>query len=113
MQTLIAAAGLEALGNPSRLDIFRLLVRAGDGGANVGTIGGSLDLPGSTLNHHLHRLLSAGLISQKRRGREIICRADYAMIDELVAYLTEQCCQGVDDARAPAPADADGERQAS
>ncbi|MDZ7828924.1 MAG: metalloregulator ArsR/SmtB family transcription factor [Halofilum sp. (in: g-proteobacteria)] len=87
-----AAASFDALGHEVRLRIFRLLVRAGDDGANVGHIGQALDLPASTLAHHLHTLVNAGLVRQQRHGREIINHADYTAVNALTAYLTEECC---------------------
>lgn len=86
---------LEALGNMTRLAIFRLLVRAGDEGLAVGDIQRSLAVPPSTLSHHLQRLAHVGLLSQERHGRVLICRADYEAINGVVAYLTEECCMGV------------------
>jgi len=97
-----AAASFDALGHEVRLRIFRLLVRAGDAGANVGHIGQALELPASTLAHHLHTLVSAGLVRQERRGREIINRADYAAVDALTAYLTAECCVDAGRRRSPA-----------
>jgi DNA-binding transcriptional ArsR family regulator len=89
---LIACYRLEALGNMTRLAIFRLLVRAGDGGLAVGDIQRRLAVPASTLSHHLQRLTHVGLMSQERRGRVLVCRADFAAMDGVVAYLTEECC---------------------
>jgi len=89
---------LEALGNMTRLAIFRLLVRAGDEGLAVGDIQRALAVPASTLSHHLLRLSHVGLLTQERRGRVLICRADFAAINGVVAYLTEECCSGVGEA---------------
>ena len=91
-----AADGFAALGNRARLRLLRLLVRAGTGGLNVGDVGRLMDMPASTLAHHLAALAGAGLIIQERRGREVICTADYAVIEAAAAYLTEECCAGVD-----------------
>ena len=93
------ADGLAALGNRTRLRLFRLLVRAGADGLNVGDLQRLLEIPASTLAHHLATLSRAGLVAQERQGREVISRADYAAVDGLVAYLTAECCAGV------APAD--------
>lgn len=92
LREIDAATSFDALGHQVRLRIFRLLVRAGDDGANVGYLGQALGLPASTLAHHLHTLVGAGLVRQERHGREIINHADYRAIDALNAYLTEECC---------------------
>lgn len=90
-----AAGALAALGNRTRLRLYRLLVRAGEDGLNVGELQRLLDVPASTLAHHLAALARAGLVLQERRGREVVSRADYATMNALVGYLTDQCCQGV------------------
>lgn len=90
-----ATHGLAALGNQTRLRLYRLLVRAGEDGLNVGDLQRLLDVPASTLAHHLATLARAGLVSQERRGREVVSRADYAAMNALVGFLTDQCCQGV------------------
>ena len=93
---------MEALGNTTRLEIFRLLVRAGPNGAPVGRLQELLGIPGSTLSHHIARLVRVGLVSQERRSRVLICRAEYARMDALLSFLGEECCQGLaaDDASA-------------
>ncbi len=92
---LVTCYRLEALGNMTRLAIFRLLVRAGEEGLAVGDIQRRLAVPASTLSHHLQRLSHVGLMSQERRGRVLVCRADFAAIDGVVTYLTEECCSDV------------------
>ncbi|MFX7052644.1 metalloregulator ArsR/SmtB family transcription factor, partial [Acinetobacter baumannii] len=72
-----AAARLEALGNPTRLRIYRMLVRAGDAGSSVGRLQASLDIAASTLSHHLKSLVMVGLIAQERQATTLICRANY------------------------------------
>lgn len=89
------ARSLAALGHEARLAIYRLLVRAGDEGLNVGEIGAHLRLPASTLAHHLTSLVDAGLVIQERRGREVINRADYDAMRRTVSFLTAECCAGV------------------
>lgn len=89
-----AADALAALGNRTRLRVYRLLVRAGDEGLTVGEIQSRLSIAASTLAHHLATLAKAGLIDQERQGRETLCRAHYARVDALVGYLTENCCAG-------------------
>ena len=90
-----AVAELAALGNVTRLRLFRLLVQAGQGGLNVSDLQRLLNQPASTLAHHLAKLTQAELVSQQRQGREVICRANYERMTGLVAYLTDQCCSGV------------------
>ena len=90
-----AADALAALGNRTRLRLFRLLVRAGDAGLNVGEVQRHLEVPGSTLAHHLQALTRAGLVAQERRGREVVCRADFPAMHGLLGFLTHACCSGV------------------
>ncbi|MFO0986039.1 MAG: helix-turn-helix transcriptional regulator [Alphaproteobacteria bacterium] len=102
-----AAETLAALGNPTRLGLFRLLIRAGLEGLNVSEIQARTDIPASTLAHHLAALARAGVIHQEKRGRELICTASYERVRALAAYLTEDCCAGVAGrARRTAPAEA-------
>jgi ArsR family transcriptional regulator, arsenate/arsenite/antimonite-responsive transcriptional repressor len=91
-----AADAFAGLANRTRLRLFRLLVRAGDQGLNVGDLQRLLDVPPSTLSHHLTALSAAGLIVQERQGREVISRADFDGVRRMVAYLTDECCKGVD-----------------
>ncbi len=90
-----AAGCLEALGNPTRLAILRALVRAGRKGAPVGEVQRHLDIPPSTLSHHLARLVREGLVRQVRQSRHLICQADFETVEALVTYLTENCCAGL------------------
>ena len=94
-----AALCLEKLGNPTRLEIVRLLVRAGKDGLPVGDIRRHVGIPASTLSHHILHLVSGGLIRQERQGRVLRCKPDYALMEALVHMLTEECCAGVDVAR--------------
>ena len=87
-----AADQLGALGNETRLRLFRLLVRAGPEGLNVGALQDRLAIPASTLAHHLGALVSAGLVRQSRHGREVRSALDYEMVSGLIGYLTEACC---------------------
>jgi DNA-binding transcriptional ArsR family regulator len=87
-----AAAQLEALGNPTRLNIFRILVRAGDAGLPVGRVQERLDIPASTLSHHCKRLIETGLVTQERRATTLICRANYKSMNALIGYLADECC---------------------
>lgn len=86
---------LAALGNPTRLAVFRVLVRAGVGGVNVGTVQAELDLAPSTLAHHLSTLVRAGLVRQRREGREVFSEADYDALRGALEFVTESCCVGV------------------
>ncbi|MFW5835300.1 MAG: ArsR/SmtB family transcription factor [Pseudomonadota bacterium] len=90
-----AADALAALGNRTRLRLFRLLVRAGEAGLIVGEVQRHLDVPASTLAHHLQSLARAGLVTQERRGREVVCRADFEAMQSLLGFLTHACCAGV------------------
>jgi ArsR family transcriptional regulator len=94
MEKQNAIAALSALAQESRLDIFRLLVRAGCDGAAVGEVGEALGLPSATLSFHLKELTNAGLLRYERVGRSRIYKPDFALMNELLGYLTEQCCQG-------------------
>ena len=87
-----AANVLSKIGNPTRLRIVRLLVRAGDEGLAVGTIQRELKIPGSTLTHHIAHLKSAGVIHQQRQQATLICTMEYELLRELIEYLTEECC---------------------
>jgi len=87
-----AAARLEALGNPTRLAIYRLLVRAGGQGRPVGRIQADLDVPASTLSHHLKHLEMAGLVVRRKEGVTHFCSANYPAMDALIGFLTEECC---------------------
>ena len=87
-----AVARLEALGNPTRLAIYRLLVRAGQEGRPVGRIQEALGVAASTLSHHLKQLEMAGLVRRRKEGVTHYCSANYQTMDALIAYLTEECC---------------------
>lgn len=95
MNNDLAADRLSALGNPTRLSIFRLLVRAGNDGITIGDIQNRLKVPASTLAHHLQALEQAGLVSQERRGRTVINTANFGTMNALIAYLSDECCTGV------------------
>lgn len=94
MDNEAAVHALGALAQTNRLAVFRLLVQAGADGAPAGTIAEELGLPNSSLSFHLAQLSQAGLVSQERRGRSLIYRADYAVMNGLVSYLMENCCGG-------------------
>lgn len=92
MKIAQAARQLEALGNPTRLEVYRILVRAGESGLPVGRLQQRLKIAASTLSHHLHRLILTGLVTQERQSTTLICRANYAAMDGLLGFLTDQCC---------------------
>ena len=92
MQLKRAATQLEALGNPTRLQVYRSLVRAGHGGLAVGRLQERLNLAASTLSHHLHRLIQAGLVTQERQSTTLICRANYTAMRSLMGFLADECC---------------------
>ena len=93
MNTADAATRLEALGNPTRLSIYRLLVKAGGAGLPVGRIQQTLGLAASTLSHHLKAMLIVGLVTQERDGTTLTCRANYEMMRGLVDFLAAECCE--------------------
>lgn len=82
------------LGNVTRLRLFGVLVRAGDQGLTVGELRQALDMPASTLAHHLRGMVDAGLVLQERQGREVRCRPDFELINGAWAYFRAECCQG-------------------
>ena len=94
MESKKTIAALKALAHPHRLELFRLLVQAGPDGATVGALQGDTGHAGATLSNHLNALRRAGLIRDRREGRNIHCRADYARMNALIDYLTENCCAG-------------------
>lgn len=94
-RTANTARALAALGHEARLDVYRLLVRAGDDGLIVGDIADHTKLPLSTLAHHIRTLVTAGLVTQEKRGREVVNRTDFAAMDAALSFLTSECCQGV------------------
>lgn len=87
-----AAARLEALGNPTRLKIYRALVKAGDNGLTVGKLQSRLDIAASTLSHHLKSMVIVGLIHQERQSTTLICRANYDVMRAIVGFLVSECC---------------------
>ena len=94
MEKSVAIAALAALAQESRLDIYRMLVQAGGPGLPAGQIGDRLGLPSATLSFHLSQLKHAGLVDCRREGRSLIYTAAFSAMNELMAYLTENCCGG-------------------
>jgi len=97
MEKTDAVAALAALAQDSRLDVFRLLVRAGPDGLSAGQVAAALELAPNTLTFHFDRLRHAGLVTVRRAGRSMIYAARYDSMRALLAYLSENCCQGVDE----------------
>ena len=94
MEKLDAVAGLAALAQESRLDVFRLLVQAGPEGMPAGEIADALGIAPNTLTFHFDRLRMAGLVSVRREGRSMIYAARYETMNALLGYLTDNCCRG-------------------
>lgn len=92
MDQKLATKRLAELGNDTRMSVFRLLVKAGPEGLAVGDIQQRLAMSGSTLSHHLHRLISAGLMRQERDGRTLFCIADLDALNEVISFLNAECC---------------------
>ena len=88
-----AVDALGALAQPSRLELFRLLVRRGPSGLPAGDLAQRLAIPSTTLSFHLSQLTRAGLLTAQRAGRSIVYAADYAQMRALMSYLTENCCE--------------------
>src|SRR3982751_4386238 len=87
-----AAAHLEALGNPTRLRIYRTLIRAGGAGMPVGRLQDRLKIAPSTLSHHIKSLVVVGLVTQVREGTTLVCHANYEVMRGLVDFLVAECC---------------------
>ena len=94
MKQLFALEALTGLGHATRLEIFRWLVQIGHEGSQAGKIAERFDLPATTLSFHLAHLERCGLLNSRRDGRMIIYSANYETMNDLVAYLTENCCGG-------------------
>ena len=94
MNTQQTLAALRALSHEHRLAAYRALVQAGPQGLAVGQLRDALALAAATLTSHLNQLRAAGLVSDEREGRVIRVRADYAAMNALVGFLTENCCGG-------------------
>jgi len=94
MENYTAADSLAALGHETRLAIFRLLVQAGPEGIAAGVIGEEIKIPPATLSFHLANLSRVGLTKARQESRFIYYSADYDAMNNLLAYLTENCCQG-------------------
>src|SRR5271166_58483 len=92
-----AVQALGALAHDTRLALFRMLVERGPDGLSAGVIAERLGVPPSSLTFHVQHLHRAGLITQRRVGRQLIYAADYAAMNGLVGFLTENCCRDAAD----------------
>lgn len=117
MQPDKAILALGALAQEHRLALFKLLVRAGGAGLPAGAIAAELDIPNSSLSFHLTQLNRAGLVNQARNGRSLVYSANYAGMNALMGYLTENCCAGGTscgtEASCAAPATSQSERKSA
>jgi len=96
-----AVSALAALAQENRLDVYRLLVRAGPEGMPAGSVASALKLAPNTLTFHFDRLRDAGLVTVQRQGRSMIYAAQFEVMNELLGFLTENCCQGATEKCAP------------
>lgn len=99
MKTLEVIAAFGALAHEHRLAIYRTLVRRGPDGLAAGEIAERVGLVPSSLTFHLQNLTRAGLVAQRREGRQLIYSTNFPAMNELIAYLTENCCEGSVDCR--------------
>ncbi|MBW2415775.1 MAG: metalloregulator ArsR/SmtB family transcription factor [Deltaproteobacteria bacterium] len=96
MEKQIAISALAALAQETRLDVFRLLVQAGPDGLPAGEVGSALGIASGTLSFHLKELKSAGLVRCERHGRSRIYSPDLSAVNDLIQFLTANCCRGID-----------------
>lgn len=99
MDTVTAAQGFSAMGSEPRLEVLQSLVKAGDDGLLVGEIQQRTGIPASTLAHHLKFLVSAGLVVTHKNGRTITNRANYAHLQDLAAFILEECCTDMEQSK--------------
>lgn len=92
MELDAVAKALKELGHPTRLSIYKTVVKAGHQGVAVGAVQEKMAIPGSTLSHHISSLASAGLISQRREGRTLYCVAEYQCLEGVIGFLRTECC---------------------
>ena len=102
MKNTNAVSALAALAQENRLDVYRLLVQAGPEGMPAGSVASALKLAPNTLTLHFDRLRDAGLVTVRRQGRSMIYAAQFEVMNELLGFLTENCCQGATEKCAPA-----------
>jgi DNA-binding transcriptional ArsR family regulator len=94
MEITTATQSLAALAQETRLAIFRLLVEAGPEGLNAGAIAEAIGIPAATLSFHIAQLVRAGLVASRQESRFIYYSASFTAMDDLIAFLTDNCCQG-------------------
>ena len=92
MQLEEVAKAMKELGHPTRLFIFKHLVKAGEQGLPVGDLQKQLAIPSSTLSHHISALVSVGLVKQNRESRSLICVSQYDKLESSIDFLREECC---------------------
>ena len=92
LDTDSAAKVMKEMGHPTRLAIFKRVARAGYQGLPVGQLQSHLDIPGSTLSHHIASLVSAGVLEQRRESRTLYCTARFERLQALIDFLQEECC---------------------
>lgn len=92
MHIEVVAKAFKELGHPTRLGIFKHVIRAGYQGISVGKLQEKLTIPASTLSHHITCLVSAELISQRREGRTLFCTANFEKLQSLISFLQNECC---------------------
>ena len=102
MKNTDAVSALAALAQENRLDVYRLLVRTGPEGMPAGSVASALKLAPNTLTFHFDRLRDAGLVTVRREGRSMIYAAQFEVMNGLLGFLTENCCQGAIEKCAPA-----------
>jgi DNA-binding transcriptional ArsR family regulator len=95
MNLATSAKRLAGLGHEHRLELFQLLVQAGEGGMTVGELQAVTGRPASTLAFHLRELVGADLVTQQKEGRSVRCRANYEALDEVLQFVKQDCCKGV------------------
>jgi DNA-binding transcriptional ArsR family regulator len=95
MDLITSAKRLGSLGHENRLELFKVLVQAGEAGMTIGELQTALDRPASTLAFHLRELVAADLVTQQKEGRMVRCRANYAALNEVLQFVKQDCCRGV------------------
>ncbi|OPW88224.1 transcriptional regulator [Citrobacter portucalensis] len=96
----LAVSVLKELGHHTRLSIYKELIKAGHEGLPVGELQKRLEIPASTLSHHLSSMISVSLVRQERQSRTLFCHANYENLESLITFLTEECCLGSNDSLA-------------